>query len=82
MNIRLHYAVPAHRLSTSQERELAEARKHSFTLNVFPKIKVIVSLHLGCNSNECQKDISTGYVERIVITMLLLGLISLTHHTY
>ena len=81
MNIRLHYAVPAHRLATPQERELGEARKHSFMLNIFPSIKAIASLHLQHDSNEWQKDISAGYMERIVIKMLLLGFISLTHRT-
>lgn len=35
MNIRLHYAVPAHRPSAPKDRELGEARKHSFMLNIF-----------------------------------------------
>lgn len=82
MNIRLHYAVPTHRLSTPQERELGAARKHSFMLNIFPQIKAIASLHLGYNSNEWPEDICTGYMERTVIKMLLLGFISPTHHNY
>lgn len=51
-------------------------------LNIFPSIKAIASLHLGYNSNEWQKDISAGYMERIAIKMLLLGFVSLTCCTY